>query len=215
MNHKICLHAINAGYNRYNAHETNKVLNAILESNAILSLRMQHKKSTSGFNGLDYISLCDYEKRNLFHENDNKYNAYQGYIKYSLSIIFPKDKLKIITPTITDISNRNIDGCKEMEKLGNDLNVRYSDLYDEVQVKDKIPLELMSGITLPLHIMHKSFYSEQKTIDMVISELKKIRDILYIYGYNVPIYDINTLKNLENVENIKKLVKLYYRKYRD
>ena len=43
-----------------------------------------------------------------------------------------------------------------MEKLGTS-NLRYSDLFDEVQVKGKISLSLMKGIALPVRLM-KDYY---------------------------------------------------------
>ena len=50
---------------------------SISESNALLSQRMQGKGTNGGFNGEDYISLCDYEKRDLVNGDREHYNSYQ------------------------------------------------------------------------------------------------------------------------------------------
>lgn len=210
MDSNIYMHAINSLYSRYHPKETNKILEWILKSNALLSLRKRKIKESYGFNGPDYISLCDYEKRNLCHKEDRSYTAYNGYIRRSLSLIFPKDKLTVVTPEVIDICTKNNRGISNMILLGHSTDTRYSDMYDEVQVKDKVPLSLMTGITVPLEKMYRPLYSEQKTIEYVIKELEILKQLLLAYNYDIPIYDIDTFEELDNKENIKKLVKYYY-----
>ena len=212
MNKSICLHAIDAFHNRYNSRETLSILKHILNDDALLSARLQNKKYGHGFNGIDYISLCDYEKRKFYHEGYPEYTAFRGYIMESLSIVFPKDKLPIITPQIIDICTKRREGITLMTMLGLSEDERYSDMYDEVQVKDKISLELMSGITLPIHKMRKPFQNEQKTIDLVLKEVEKICNLLALYGYEVPIYDINTFYSLKSSDNVKRLIRQMYKK---
>lgn len=220
MDKKIYLHGINASFDNYNSRETIKKLKSILESKALLSLRKQEKAPTLGFNGMDYISLCDYEKKDLFNpgyitsKENLKYNAYNGYIKQSLSLVFPKEKFEVITPEIIDISIGNRAGYKQMAKLGESLEKRYSDMPDEVQVKDSLSLELMTAITLPLHKMNKPFHNEKKTIDLVLEEIYKIQLLLNVYGYDVPLFDIESFESITDETNVKKLVKEYYKKYR-
>ena len=63
MNEDICLHAINSSY-ELNYRKMNLIkLELILKDNALLSRRLQGLNFSSGFNGMDYISLCDYQKR--------------------------------------------------------------------------------------------------------------------------------------------------------
>ena len=204
----IYLHAIYALSSRYNSKETLQKLKYILESNALLSKKMQEKDDAYGFNGLDYISICDYDKRNLLHPRLKDYNSYYLYIKASLSIMFPKDKLKVIIPE--QVNFIGTENPEKMKKLGLSNKKRYSDLLDEVQVKDKVPLSLMSGITLPVSYMRKPLFSEKLTIDMVIDEIEKTRKLLNEYGYDVPFYDIKTFTPLNDKDKVRKLVKDNY-----
>ena len=68
-------------------------LEKVISSGYILSRRQRGdtKKSIGGWNGIDYISLCDYSKRNNPpYNNDERfkdYTAYNNYIKDSVSLI--------------------------------------------------------------------------------------------------------------------------------
>lgn len=210
----IYLHGIYSFYHQYNSKETLKTLSEILKDNALLSLRLQNKESNYGFNGIDYISLCDYDKRNIVPEEEPEYNAYQNYIRMSLSLMFPKEKLEVITPQIIAISTKTKNGFKKMATLGEKQEERYSDLYDEVQVKDRVSIDLMSGITMPIHLINSPFYSEQKRIDKILEELEKLKKVLLSYGHDIPIYDIDTFLLLDKEDDVKRLVKEQNKKYR-
>ena len=58
--------------------------------------------------------------------------------------------------------------------------------------------------------MHYLFYNENKTTEMVITELHKLKKIISKYNYNVPIYDILSMEPLDNHDKVKKLVKEYF-----
>ena len=122
--------------------------------------------------------------------------------------------LEIVIPKIVDISTNDWLGYEKMAILGENPNERYSDMYDEIQVKNSVPLELMTGITMPIHCMNKSLYDEKKNIDIIIKELEKIKELLLLHGYNIPIYDIDTFLKLNDEETVKTLVKYYNKKYR-
>ena len=207
MDEKVYLHAIYAISEIYNSKMTLMVLKSILESNALLSARLQHKRSHNVlFNGMDYISLCDYEKRDKFLEP--KHNSYEMYIRYSLSLIFPKEKVDAIVPEMIEISYRR--GYQQvMGSYGMDEDKRYSDLPDEVQVKDRVSLDNLTGITVPISKFHTPFFLEGPSIKYAIQEITKIRSLLDTYHINVPIYDIDTLENVESEETVKKLVRYY------
>lgn len=207
MNEKIYLHAIGPNDKQYRTYLALKYLKQILKSKALLSRRLQQKELTHGFNGLDYISLCDFEKRFLAPKEN--YNSYEGYIRESLSLIFPKDKFDVIIPTVIDISTADKKGFERMKLLGESKVARYTDLPDEVQVKDRISLEYLSGITVPIHIIDNPLYGEKLAVKKVISEIQKIRRTLDLYGYNIPIYDIDSLYNIDEEENVKKIIKKY------
>ena len=130
MDKKIYLHGIYSISDYYDSRMTLKILKKILESDAVLSARLQGKKNHIVlFNGMDYISLCDYEKNGI-HILDNS-NAFENYVRYSLSLIFPKDKLKVIEPEIVDL----VSDYETISKYGLSEVKRYTDLPDEVQVK--------------------------------------------------------------------------------
>ena len=209
MEKEIYLHGICATSSLYDDKPTKKILKQILKDNALLSARLQNKLNNSIlFNGLDYISLCDYEKR--FEKIGNEYNAYEAYIRYSLSLIFPKEKLDVIIPQIVIIKSTG-SYYQQMKEYGLSTDERYTDMPDEVQVKDRISLDLMSGITLPLSKMQYFYLNEERTVNMVLREIDKIRNLLYKYHHLVPIYDIDTFEKLDNPETTKKLVKHYYK----
>ena len=212
MNEDICLHAICAYYEIYYPKVILLRLETILKDNALLSRRLQGIASSSGFNGLDYISLCDYQKRNVTHIDNPHYTSFDAYIKESLSLMFPIDKLSIVTPYVLNIVEQNKKGYHQMAYLGNLKEVRYSDLYDEIQVKDKIPLDSLCGITIPIRKMGNSFLSTDKNTQNIIKHLNKIRNLLTTYNHLVPIYDVESMTELTEEEEIKKIVKRYTKK---
>ena len=128
MTDKIYLHGICANERGvYDSFQTIRTLNRILRSRYLLSLRLQRQFVSYGFNGLDYISLCDYEKRNEAYQYDDLYNSYHAYIRPSLSFAFPKSELKVVEPIILEekcISTKK--GYKKMSDLGNSKTVSVS-----------------------------------------------------------------------------------------
>ena len=212
MNEDICLHAINAYYEIYYQKLNLKVLESILKSNALLSRRLQGLESSTGFNGMDYISLCNYRKRNIHPFNHPEYTSYDGYIKESISLMFPKDKLSIINPFILEPIKKNKKGYNRMANLGLNEYIRYSDLPDEVQVKDEISLDLMCGLTLPMRKLDNIFFSIDKNTQKIMKQLNEIKSLLMLYNHLVPIYDIDTMTELTSETEIKKLVKKYLKK---
>ena len=215
MDKNICLHGIYAKSELYDSASTLRILKQILKSDALLSRRMQNRtKGTTYFNGIDYISLCDYSKRT--EKYISKFNAYEGYIRYSLSLMFPKDKLPIITPEMVDLTyDGSLYDYREMARLGALEGERYSDLPDEVQVKDAISLDLMNGITLPLNKVRFSFISSRdRNIDYALREIDKLITLLAKHNRLVPIYDIDTFTRIDNEENVKTLIKTRQKQYR-
>ena len=211
MNEKVYMHGINNyGFRDYNPKVQLKVLAKILKSGALLSVRNQGISYSTNFSGFDYISLCDYEKRNCFIEgvpsDIGKYNSYYQYIVHNLSLSFSKDKLDVINPILIDYIGNSDRPYVKMKVYGLK-EERYSDLADEVQVKDRVPLEYLEQITFPTIAFFRDSmcFTPSSRIKALTKEIKKIEDILKEYYYNVPIYDIET-KQLMNEENIEKLV---------
>lgn len=214
MNNQIYLHGIYAKSEIYNSKMTLKILKEILEADALLSARLQKMDSyPTYFNGMDYISLCDYEKRNIL--SSDGFNSYEEYIRYSLALIFPKNKLKVIVPKIINIEY-NKDYFRKMQILGMSDDERFSDLPDEVQVKDRVSLDYLIGMFLPICRFYTFFLTESKMTDNILQEIEKIKKLLNEYNRDVPIYDTDTCESLENIENVKLLVKecQKYKRYR-
>lgn len=187
------------------------ILEKILSSNYLLSARLRKEKTNNKFNGMDYISLCDYQKRNIVNNcKITNYNAYYGYIKESISLIFPKNKFEVIIPKLVPISTLNSQGFELMKMYGNSTLERYSDFPDEVQVKDKISLSYMTGITIPLDKIIESNLTYKKqsiNIENIYNYIKQIELLLSKYKYNVPIFDIDNFENINSKSKIMKLVK--------
>ena len=205
MNEKVYMHGINNyGFREY------KVLRQILSLGALLSIRNQGIKYSSNFSGFDYISLCDYEKKECFIDNVpseiGKYNGYYQYIIHNLSLSFRKNEIDAIIPKMVEYIGNYERPYDKMKEYGL-MKERYSDLADEVQVKDKVSLNHLEQVTFPTMSYFKDciYLSSNSRIKALTKEIKKIEELLKEYNYNVPIYDIET-KKLMNEENIEQIV---------
>lgn len=210
MERNIYLHAINATLgDTYPTIETYHILCKILKCRALLSSRLQRKFSTDGFNGRDYISLCDYDKKDIEKGEDGKYNAFHTYIRYSLSLVFPKDELSVIEPTIlSDVYPVDKEGFMKMKKFGEIKgDRRFTDMPDEVQVKNKVPLTSMSALTYPTHLSIDEELGMGATIAKIMMDLESINKALDRFGYDVPIYDIDTFEKLDSSSSVRMLLK--------
>ena len=209
MNEKIYLHTINNGYkDYYDAKKQRSVLEEILKSDAILSRRNQGltDESNTNFSGLDYISLSDYEKRFVCNKEKEFYNSFYAYVRRGLSLAFPQESIKVIEPTILPILSKNIRDFEYMRLYGLDKTERFTDLPDEVQVKDKLTLKDLNGVLFPCdNYMHsKLFTRKEKMIKLLLEEVKIVKEILEKYNKEVNIYDVDSLLevNEDNIENI-------------
>lgn len=208
MEHDIYMHAINARY-EYDSVGTRVVLYKILKCNALLSLRKQRRFNKGGFAGKDYISLCDYSKKDLVNDGVDDYNSYHTYIKNSLSLMIPKEGIDVIEPQLVDICTKSGYAFRKMEILGKSKTLRYSDMPDEVQVKDKLILDNLIGLTFPTHLLcgrDKEFSDE--VIQIVVNDIDKM---LKKFDRDLPIYDINTELNLKDKEQKKLIMEKLYK----
>ena len=198
----------NNSYSDYYKSQRQKlILEYILRCGEVRSRRLQGNLDTNtNFCGLDYISLIDYEKRFVSNKEREHYNSYYSYARNGLSITFPQDKIKVIEPTIIGICSDNRRGYETMKYLGMCEDERFTDLPDEVQVKDRISLEHMNGILFPTEnfLVSRLFIKRKKMIELLKKELDIIKELTIKYGYNVDIYDVETLMPL-NEEEIYKL----------
>ncbi len=209
MNEKIYLHTINNGRkDYYDSKKQLSTLESILRSKSVLSRRLQgyDENSYTNFSGLDYISLSDYEKRFVSNKQKEYYNSFYAYVRRGLSLSFPNNTIDVIKPEIIAICSRSISDYEKMRYLGLSDTKRYTDLPDEVQVKDKIELDNLNGIIFPVdNFMHSKILTKKsKMIKLLKEELIIIKDLLDKYNYNVNIYDVDTLEELneKNIDNI-------------
>ena len=172
-------------------------LEEILKSGFVLSRRKLNLPLKDAlFNGMDYISLCDLEKE---HQHNSAYNLY---VKSGVSLLFSKD-LKGINPQIITLDKRHADLEDMVHRLG--MNGRYSDLSDEVQVKDSISLDYLKGLLVSIESMKES-HSDKYNMDY----LRLMKELLLDYNRDVPIINLDDEKEIKIYEkNVKKLHKKY------
>ena len=135
---------------------------------------------TALFNGMDYISLCDLK---MSHDGNSAYNMYT---RRGLSLLIDRN-IQVIVPTKLPPYDYNYFNPRVF--LG---NKRFTDLIDEVQVKDSIDLSHLKGMCLSLSVF-KSFYNEE----YIEYYLKYLKELLDEYKHDVPLY------NLDSREKIK------------
>ncbi len=194
----------------YDPEDQKIILGKILDSGALLSLRQQGRIQENGFNGPDLISLCDYDKRFDYNGLRFKYNGYNQYLIESLSIVFDKEKVEqeveIIKPELINRLPKTLYGFIIMSDYSNSGD-SYSDLPDEVFVRDRLSLDGMTSLTFPTRVFNSLyvFRSKSKRIQLLKDEINRLKDILDKRGYDIGIYDIETFDEI-NDDNIEKLV---------
>ena len=217
------LHAIdNQNGNPFNGERSIERLKEILSSGELKSKRLRGITDTShgGWNGLDYISLCDYRRRNNKPYNNDQYlrgyTAYSTYIRESLSFLIKKNKINAIKPELVAPIIFDWDSHFIMYELGNSNEGRYSDLLDEVQVKDRIPFDRIKGMTIPIEYMvteHDPLFKTKKfkyfppyNTKELIEYLKRVQDLLNQYKVSSDLYDLETQVLLDSEDTIGELV---------
>lgn len=150
---------------------------------------IQIGESSALFNGMDYISLCDLSKK---HE---EYSAYNMYTQNGLSLLFNK-KIDVLIPKIVNIKAGNFIFGEDAHKLGMGIE-RYSDLSDEVQVKDKLSLDYLEGLMLSINRFNQFHKKEY-----LIKYLECLKLLLIRYEKDIPIINLDT-ENEILVEKIK------------
>ena len=217
------LHAIDCqNGNPFDGNHSIEVLKEILDSGELKSKRLRGITDTSfgGWNGIDYISLCDYRRRNNRPYGNNQflrgYTAYNAYIKTSLSFILTKNKISAIKPQLVEPIIFDWDSHYIMYELGNSTNGRYSDLPDEVQVKDRIPFDRIKGMTIPIEYMVTEHIPEIKFKNYkyipsynsreLIEYLNRLKELLNQYKLSSDLYDLETQLLLDSDDTITELV---------
>lgn len=211
MEHKVYMHSINHQY--FNSKRDIKTFSYILDDGALLSLRRQGFNYSSSFAGLDYISFADYEKRNQTNNGILYYNAYYAYIRLGISLAFEKNKLASVydikEPIILEALNNSDKIHYRMQMLGYE-EERYTDLPDEVQIKDEVSIDYLSYITYPCDefFVSRFFIKQESKRKGLIEEINNLKSIIISHGKQLDIYDIDSGILLDE-EGIEKVLEKY------
>ena len=205
MEKNVYMHSVNHG-NFFSKRDI-KTVSYILADKNVLSRRMQGFQDGSIFSGSDYISLCDYTKKDCLNNGQKDYNSFYSYIRHGISIAFDKDALDnaydVVTPTL--IEPITLKSLRYMRSLGEEVE-RFTDLPDEVQIKDKISTDHILYFTYPCEefFYSKVFVRQESKRTKLLQEIKRFRKVLIDLDCVHPIYDIDTgiLLDEEGVERI-------------
>ena len=160
----------------------------ILNDGAILSRSKQEKNYLYnwyiGYNGNDYISVCE-------HRDNFDGNSYNNFIRNNVSFELDLSNLDICETIMTSIPYNKLNYSNTTG-----LN-RFSDMDDEIQVKDEIQLSKVLAITFPTNMIIESGIKDTKTI---LKYLEKLKLLMSKYQYDFPIYDIDSKLNTESKE---------------
>lgn len=201
MRSDIYLHSLHADTVNYSGIKTRELLEKILKSREVLSARLSGEVCHYNFSGIDYISLCDYERRHCGKGFKNTYNGFYQYVVYDPSLMFPKNEFEVIEPIILDKMVVFYSNYRSMmRELGLE-EERYTDLEDEVQVRDRISLDKLCGLTMPSREFVTLFGRVEANASKLYDEVRRYKELLIKYGYDVPIYDINTTKQIDSYDD--------------
>lgn len=188
-------------YESKNPIEELRKLELILKSGAILSKKLQidnYKYKNIGFNGFDYISLCD----GTIGKN-MKNSAYSMFIQSSISIILDDQIPNIIKPNILPKISGEYTTSELLEYSRDENPIRYTDLFDEVQVKDSIKSSHFIGIGFPI-----DYYLFRNKNKITVAEYYlTIKEILKKYNNYCKIYDIDNETELTEQLVLQKMIK--------
>lgn len=206
MRQDVYLHALHASSIEYSSKKTLELLEKILKSGALLSSRQSGQKCGNNFSGCDHISLCDYERRNRGKGFKKTYNAFYQYAVFDPSIMLPKGEFEVIEPIVLPKMIMFYSGAMSVMKELGMSEERYTDLEDEVQVKDRVSIEKMCGFTMPTYEFLRMFKSVEHDAKVTYQEVLKYKELLDKYGYNVPFYDINTEHPMDTYDEVYETV---------
>ena len=208
MFNKYYFHAIDPQIDVLDSPKILEKLEKILQSQNIYSRRLSNtiNPERNGFNGNDFVSLCDYSKKDSPPFNDDEfyrgYTSYEAYVVSSLSILISKKGLKVIHPILVRPTPFSFESLEEMRALGLHPTKRFTDMPDEVQVKNKISLSHMEGLSIPTKFF-VNLSSAQETKYL----LTQVKELLTHYQYDKPIYDLDTTQIISKPTDIEKVLR--------
>lgn len=160
----------------------------IIKSGGIKSKRLLGYEYGYGYNGYDYVSICN--KTNDYEINDNKVSnsSFVNYI-YNKFCFIISDQIPAIKTYYIDEDSK-LSSLNILKSLATDIEDRYSDMFDEFQVRDQILLKDIVGIGIPFDVNNK------KDI-----KLEKLYDIAHSLGWDI--VDTSHIDFVEEYENCK------------
>ena len=192
---------------KYYYHGIKNLLNinavlSIIQSGGIKSKRKQNLSYKIGFNGADYVSVCkkvpDEDYANFFN------SAFENYIVNKFCFIID-NRIPAIKPQyIADASNWN--RFELIKLMVSNPNNRFTDMIDEWQIKDEVPLTYIIGIGIPVKKINSLLVS--KTVDSnVIEHIKTVLDkiIEFALNLNIDIVDSSNMHFIEEYESNKEI----------
>lgn len=188
----------------YHGTRTINAMIKIFACNRIKSQRLLGYSKGTGYNGLDYISLCKKENKKDYIRG--RLSAFYNYINGNCCFII-SDEINAIKTEYMECDHMT---CEELQIfLEEHSDTRYSDMFDEWQVKDSIPLKYVIGIGLPIEkILENIEYDDSGFFLYTLKTLLKI-----VKELNLDVIDTCEEDFIENYElklssNEKKLQKL-------
>lgn len=129
--------------------------------------------------GMDYVSVCkkfsDYD-----YKRDVKYeHAFPMYVQNCFCLII-SDQIETIKPLLIPLCSSSERHLARVNAICS--NVRYTDMFDEWQVYEQIPLSSVIGIGLPVQWIdyHVSDYKQLEQIGKIIAIAENLVLILMI-----------------------------------
>ncbi len=141
-------------------------------------------------NGMDYVSVCkklsDQEYQGFFHYE----SAFYNYVQNCFCLII-SDEIKTVKPIIfpiTEWKNKEIARMRQSDKKN-----RFSDICDEWQVYEVVPLSMIIGVGIPLRWIEATCENE--------SDLEKLQELVTIAeALGLDIVDTNNPNFVEEYE---------------
>ena len=178
---KYYYHGIRGGID-INSYTINRMFR-ILESGGLKSNKLLHNSKFGGYNGIDYISVCSKQDINMY--SNYKTNAFFNYIYNNYCFII-SDKVDAIKTNYID--SEAYDYHYILELMEHNPNIRYSDMFDEYQVKDEIPSNYIIGVGFPFNInnvhlsgnVYKTFSKLHNLLDNLGLDIVDTSSIFFI-----------------------------------
>lgn len=163
----------------------------ILIDGEIKSQRLQGKNISRGLNGLDYVCICNKFSDSFYEENKEYDEAFDVFIKNCFGFIISDDIEVIKCKVYKKMTFAEFLDIENQLSKGLSIGLPITDMIDEFRVKDRITLDKIIGICIPV--------DELSYCDINI--VKKILSIACITGLDI--VDSSKQDFIEEYENYK------------